>query len=261
MRLSDYKIKRNKINYIFISHLHGDHLYGLPGVISSFSLGSRKSTLYLYGPVGIKEYCETVFKLSQVHLTFPLVIQEIDTEVPLLLVEKTACYSVTAFPVFHRIPTYGFLFQEIQGDHKIKKEAIAKYDLSIAEIKNVKKGIAVTREGQEIDLAVCVHDLSKPRSYAYCADSKVDTRITRLIENADLLYFETTYMDEFADLAIERGHSTTKQAGRFAKSMNVGQLIIGHYSSRYKDVKPLLKETKEEFENVTLGYDGVVINL
>lgn len=258
MRLTQYKIKRNKISHIFISHLHGDHLYGLPGVITSMNHSSRKLPLHLYGPKGLKKYIDVLIEIGEVHLNFELHIQEINKAQTLL---DNDLMQIEAFEVYHRIPTFGFLFKEKLGEKNILKEAISQYNLSIDEIINIKQGADLVRNNETVSNQILTKPAHKPRSYAYCADSKADDKLIQVIQGVDLLYFETTYLDDMKQQAFERGHATAKEAALLAKKARVGQLVTGHYSSRYKDVEPLYKEAKSIFENVIMGYDGAMITL
>ena len=260
MRMSDYKIKRNGISVIFISHFHGDHLYGLPGVITSMNLASRKLPLKIIGPVGLKKYIDVIFEIGEVHMNFPLTIEEIDVDKATAVFENEYL-SVEAFPVYHRIPTFGYKFSEKQRSLNIKKECITQYNLNIEEIKTLKAGQDLHRSDEVIKANDCTIGKDKLRSYTYCADSKVDDRLIEIIRDSDLLYFETTYMHEMQEQAQQRGHATSVEAATLAKKSNVSTLVTGHYSSRYKDVRPLVEEAKTVFENVVMGYDGVTIKI
>ncbi len=258
IRMNDYKIKRNKITHVFISHFHGDHLYGLPGVIGSMNHMGRKEPLTVFGPAGLKKYLDVINEIGEVHLNFDLKIIEIHNS------ELTEVYSdeeitVSAFPVFHRIPTFGYLFKEKQRTLNIKKSAIDKYSLTVDEIIRIKEGHSVKRDDELIPLSELVLKIKKPRSYAYCADSRPDPSLVPIIHKASLLYFETTYLDDLREQADERGHATSIQAAELAKAAGVGALVTGHYSSRYKNVNPFKEEAQTIFENVILGYDGLTI--
>lgn len=260
MRMSDYKIKRNKISVICISHHHGDHLYGLPGVITSMNHSGRTMPLTIIGPKGIKKYLDVLIEIGEVHLNFDMIINEIQPN-DLTVVYESKNLTVEAFPVFHRIPTYGYKFSEKQRTLNIKKESISQYNLTIEEIKILKAGHDVTREADLIRFEDCTIGYDKLRTYTYCADSKVDDSLIPIISDSDLLYFETTYMHDLQDQAQERGHATSIEAATLAKKANVKKLITGHYSSRYKDVQPLVDEAKAVFENTIMGYDGVVVRI
>lgn len=260
IRLGQYKIKRNKISHIFISHLHGDHLYGLPGVIISFNHTSRKEALTIFGPVGLKQYIDTCFEVSQVHLNFQIDIVELSQESELMVLE-TEQLTVHAFPVNHRVPTFGYRFQEKDSPRNIRKDAIKKYNLSLEQILNAKKGVLLNTGDINYKIEDITHPKANIRSYAYCADSRYDEQILPFINEATVLYFETTYLDVLKEEAFERGHATARQAGIMAKKAGVRTLITGHYSSRYKILDDHLIEAKSEFDNVVLGYDGLILNV
>ncbi len=257
IRLSEYKIKRNKISHIFISHLHGDHIYGLPGVITSMNLNGRTAPLTIYGPTGIKKYIDVLMEVSQVHLNFDLEVIEITESRPLF---ENSGMTISCFEVYHRITTYGFKFQEKTRLRNIRKSAITDHQLTIEEIKSLKNGDHPERLSA-IPLDELVLPIDDPRCYAYCADSLADHRLIPHIQGVNLLYFETTYLDDLREQAEARGHSTTIQSAQLALAAQVRQLVIGHYSSRYKDVTPLVQEAQTVFANTVMGYDGVMIRL
>lgn len=260
IRMAQYKVKRTKINHVLISHLHGDHIYGLPGFIGSLSHLSRKMPLYIFGPVGIEEYLQTVLRLSECHLSFELIIQELqsDTLSKFISDEK---FTISSFPVSHRIPTLGYLVTESEGERNIRREAISEFNLTIDEIKSVKAGSHILREGRKIQNRDMTKPQPRPRSYAYCADTKLQGWSKDHLVGVDLLYLETTYLDELSGMAEERGHLTAKQAGALAKTLNVNKLVIGHYSSRYKYIDALVHEARQEFPNTIGGMDGSMVAL
>lgn len=260
IRLNQYKIKRSKIDIICISHLHGDHIFGLPGLLTSYNLHDRKSPLTIFGPVGIKFYIEQVMIACQGKFIFPIEIIELDHE-GIKEIGQLGALQITAFPMKHRIKTYGYRFDEKIPPRNIRKEAIKKYALSIAEIKQVKSGKTIEREGSEVDLNELCFSQKAARSYAYCSDTIYDLDLVQYIKGVDYLYHETTYTKELAIQAEERMHATAEQAATIAKSAGVGHLITGHYSGRYRDPKPLLIEAKAVFARSLMGYDGMIINL
>jgi ribonuclease Z len=256
VQLSRYRIKRNKIKAIFISHFHGDHLYGLPGLLSSYTHFERKESLKIFGPVGLKKYLETIFEISQVHLGFPLEI--VENEIPdnaLQLYEDDTC-QVFGFPLQHRMPTQGYVFIEKTDHFKIDIEKIKHYKLSNTQIQCIKKGNPIEIEGQEIDAFFFCLPRQNSRKYVYASDTSPLEEYPAIIENADLLYHEATYLHDLAKVAYERGHSTSIQAANFAKKIEAKQLIIGHFSSRYKDVSMLELEAKIVFDKVVAGVEG-----
>lgn len=260
MRMSQYKVKRNKIKYVVISHLHGDHVFGLPGFIGSLSHFSRKDPLKIFGPVGIKELVETNLRLSESHIGFEIEIVEIDIKVKTEIVSDRT-FGISAFPVNHRISTYGYFFEEKLPDRNLKKESITEWGLTIDEIKRIKKGGDLIRDNRTIKNTELVHPMPEPRTYAYCADSRVGGWSHEHLQSVHTLYFESTYLDELKEQAYERGHATAKEAGIFARDLDVKHLIIGHYSSRYRDPLPLREEAAKEFANTIMGYDGLMHRL
>lgn len=255
IQLSKFKIKRGKIDHIFISHLHGDHCYGLPGLLTSYSLQSRKSKMTLHGPPGVKCFLDSVFSISGAHLSYELDIIEYDTEIENIIpIDST--FSVSTFPMKHRIPTMGFRFSEQSRDYNIKPDAIRKFELTIDEIKSIKKGNSIFRNNQEISHTELTFARGNDRSYSYCSDTIYDLELVPYIQNSTLLYHETTYLDGLETLAAERGHSTLGQAIKIAKASNIKHLIVGHYSSRYQDPSPFLLEGKPKFEGLQLGEEG-----
>ncbi len=257
IQISKYSIKRGRINHIFISHLHGDHCYGLPGMLTSYALQGRKSQLSLHGPIGIKKFINDVFEASSAFMPYDLNIIEYNTEVP-NTITINASISIETFPMKHRIPTMGFKFVESVDELNIKSEAITRYEMSIDEIKAAKQGLSIIRDGEEIVNSLLTHPKRKPRTYAYCSDTVYDTDLIPIIFNSTLLYHETTYLDDLKDLAEERMHSTLGQAIQIAKSANINKLIVGHYSSRYLDTNVFLEQGSVLFDGLMLGEEGRV---
>lgn len=257
IRMSEYKVKRSRIKHVLISHLHGDHIYGLPGFLGSLSHHSRKDPVTVFGPIGIKEFLETVLRLSESRMGYELSIKELDPKGVEVVLDGPS-YKISMFPVNHRIPTYGYLCEEKLKEKNIRKEVIKEYQLSIDEIIAIKNGGDLIRDDVQIANEELVHPQPEPRSYAFCADTTVEGWDSSHLNGINTIYFETTYLDELRAQAHERKHATAKEAGLFAKKHQVKQLIIGHYSSRYKDPYPLYEEAKKEHENTLMGYDGMM---
>lgn len=257
IQASKYSIKKSRINHIFISHLHGDHCFGLPGFLTSYALQGRKKTLNIHGPPGIKKFLEGVFEASGAFFPYQIGIIEYDTEVRSTIILNSSI-SVETFPLKHRIPTMGFKFIETIHDYNLRSEAIAKYKLSVEEIKAVKKGNSIRRNGGKISNLELVLPKNKPRSYAYCSDTIYDPDLIAYITHSSLLYHETTYLDDLIVLAQERMHSTLMQAIKIAKSANIEKLIVGHYSSRYKNINMFLEKGLPTFSGLMLGEEGRV---
>ncbi len=257
IQLYKYSIKRGKIDHIFISHLHGDHCYGLPGLLTSYALQGRKSVLHLHGPTGIRKFINDVFEASRAFMPFELNILEYDTEVE-AKIEVSPSLTVETFPLKHRIPTMGFKFKENTKEWNIRSEAITKFELSIEEIRAVKRGESIIRDGSEISYQELTHPKSDPRSYAYCSDTAYNPRLIPILKDTSLLYHETTYLDDMKELAEERMHSTLGQAIDLAQAAGIERMIIGHYSSRYKDTEMFLEQGLAKFEGLMLGEEGRV---
>lgn len=254
--MSEFSVRRSKINHIFISHLHGDHIFGLPGYLNSLSLNGRTAELTIVGPVGIKAYVETIIHITQGHRSFPIVFNELSVEEYQQVIVLPSI-EVYAFPLKHRVPTFGYLFRERPTQCKIDPEAIPLYSLTIPEIKSAKAGDDIVRaNGTIIPNADLVLSPTPLRSFAYCSDTIYDPDIVPYIKGATMIYHEATYLHELADKARSRMHATTKEAALIAKQGRVNKLLIGHYSSRYKDLQPLLEETRETFNNAHLAEEG-----
>jgi len=252
IHLSNLSIKRSRINHILISHLHGDHCFGLPGLLTSFSLQGRSKKLTIHGPLNIKKYLETVLEISGSYLTYELDILEYDTSICHdFSIHKNL--EVQTFPLDHRMPTMGFRLQEKQSEMNIDPSKIKEYDLSIEEIKAVKRGEDI----RGLSNSKFVLPMTKNRSYAYCSDTAYDESIINYIKEVDLLYHEATYLGELEQLAIERKHTTLAQAIQIAKLSSAGKLLVGHYSSRYTDLSEFVKRGKEKLgDKFLLGQEG-----
>jgi len=260
IQIAKYHIKAGKINHIFISHLHGDHCYGLPGLLTSYALKGRKKKLELHGPFGIRKYIDGVFEVSGAIMPYELLIHEYDTEVEHTIVVNKSI-TVQTFPMKHRIPTMGFKVREVIDEWNIDSAAIQSYKLSIDEIKSAKRGEDVHRNGRVITNNKLTLPKPKPRTYAYCSDTIYDPDIVPHIRDCDQIYHETTYLDDLLELAEERMHATLGQAIDIAQQANVQKLIIGHYSSRYKDVHVFLEQGLPHFAGLLLGVEGRVYPL
>ena len=253
------KVKFAHIKHIFISHLHGDHFYGLPGLISSFRLLGRQAPLHIYGPVGIQEAITLLLKLADSWTNYPLHFHELSEKEPVCLFSKDEI-QVHTIPLKHRIYTNGFLFQETPTERKINSEAVEKLRIDQSQIRNLKKGKDVVNlDGETISNAQVTHDPNPSKAYAFCSDTAYHPAITQQIQGVDVLYHEATFLDDNLELAKKTNHSTAKQAAQIAKDANVSRLILGHYSSRYNDLTSFQSEAGEIFNNVELAYDGYTL--
>ena len=253
------KIKFAHIKHIFISHLHGDHFYGLPGLISTFRLLGREAPLHIYGPVGIREAVTLLLKLSNSWTNYPLHFHELSEKEPVCLFSDGEI-EVHTIPLKHRVYTNGFLFRETPKERKINPEAVKKLRVDQSQMRNLKQGKDVVNiDGESISNAQLTHDPKPSKAYAFCSDTAYHPEITRQIQGVDVLYHEATFLDDNLELAKKTDHSTAKQAAQIAKDANVICLILGHYSSRYKDLTLFQTEAAEIFPNVELAYDGYTL--
>ena len=255
-RLKKFKIKSQRIDHIFVSHLHGDHFYGLMGLISSLHLYGRKKELNIYGPPGLKEIIAIQLKYSQSSLNYKINLTEWTPGDSELLFENVNL-TVHSFPLDHRIDCSGFLFREKPKKRRIKKGLLEK-DVSPLKIIALKDGKDVLDDDGNVLLANSKYTMPPARScsYAFCSDTKYTESILPYIKNVDLLYHEATFMEDMKERAEATHHTTTKQAGEIAKKASVGKLLIGHFSTRYKELEPMLEETKSVFENAELAIEG-----
>ncbi len=261
MKLAEAKIKRNQIKAIFISHLHGDHVYGLPGLIGSFNHFNRREKLTLIGPIGIKEFLESIFTLSHSHFNFEMDIKEFDPSVSHVVYE-TRQITVTSVPLDHRIPTQGYVFRESEKELNIKAEIFKKYELKREDILDLKSGSPVLLEnGYTLQPEEACFVKFPPKSYAYISDTRYDEKIVDYIKNVDLLYHESTYDRSLKKQAEERGHSTAEEAARIALKADVGGLLLGHFSGRYKNTDALIEEAQKIFSHTKASHPGMVIDI
>ena len=260
-QLRKYKISFARIKHIFITHLHGDHVYGLIGFISTMSLLNRQQELNVYGPKGIKELIEVQLKLSKSRVSFPLNFHELTGKKPQLIFEDDKV-SVETIPLEHRVYTNGYLFKEKLGPRKLLVEKAEKYNIDVAFYNNIKAGKdVVSEDGKTIPNEEITAPPPPPKSYAFCTDTVYKPDIVEQIKNVTTLYHEATFQEDKLDLCDFTKHSTAKQAGMIAKQANAGKLILGHYSSRYKNLKGFKTEAETVFPHVELARDGKVFDL
>ena len=252
------KIGFGKINHIFISHLHGDHYYGLIGLISTFNLLGRKHDLHIYSPSELKQLIQPQIDFIKGDMQFKILFHPLDfKKIRQIYIDKHI--EVISFPLLHSIPTCGFLFREIRKQPNIKKELIQYYNISIAEIKNIKAGgNFTTNSGEVIPHETLTTPPPLPRSYAFCTDTAFYPQIVETIKGVDLLYHEATFAEDMKEFANSTLHSTAKEAAEIAKLAGVKKLIIGHFSARYKNKNPFLDEAKQVFENTAIAREGEI---
>lgn len=261
MQLRKFKTRFGKISHIFISHTHGDHVFGLPGLFSSFQLLGRKTDLHVYAPGDLSNLIEFYKKNFGENLDYRIILHALGYKRP-HIVYSDKQVEVTSFPLKHRVPACGFLFREVPGLLNLKKDAMDLYKPGIAEINAIKKGDDLTLHSgtiipnNELTLAPW-----KTRSYAYCSDTGYYPEISGIIKDVDLLYHEATFSSDNEVLAMETMHSTSEQAAQIAKMAGAKRLLIGHFSSRYKTIDPLIDEAKAIFPDTTGVNDGDVFEV
>lgn len=258
VQLRKNKIRFSKINHIFISHLHGDHFYGLVGLVSTFALLNRLNDLHIYGPKGIEEVIKLQLKLSNSWTNYGLFFHELDSKESQVIYEDEKVI-VKTIPLKHRVYTNGFLFKEKVGDRKLNIDAVQNYEIDKCYYQKIKNGKDITLDdGSVIENEKLTFDPIPAKSYAFCSDTVYSESIIPIIENVDVLYHESTFLDSEEDLAQKTLHCTAKQAARIAVKARAKQLILGHYSTRYESIELFKEEAITIFTEVLLADDGKI---
>ncbi len=269
MQMRKFGVSFGKIDHIFISHLHGDHLFGLFGLLSTMAMSGRTGDLHIYGPEAIGKILDFFMENFGEGIKYKIEVHPIKCKEPMQIIDSKQV-DVFAFPLVHRGETYGFLFREKTPQLNVKKHLIEPYNLSLYEIARLKEGTDLVRtatfiddDGTEVEYEETLKNEDftylpyKPRSFAYCTDTLPFKRLVGWIKGADLIYHDSTYTNEFADLAKTTFHSTSSAAACCAKEAGVGKLVLGHYSSRYKSLDTMLEEAQEIFPNSVLAKEGM----
>ena len=256
VQLRRYKVKFSRIKHVFISHLHGDHYFGLIGLISTFMLLGREAELNIYGPKGIKEVMLLQLKLGKSWFNYPLKFHELESKESEIIFEDDKV-TVLTVPLKHRIYTNGFVFKEKIGERKIDIKAIKNHNVDISYLQKIKQGSDVeNNEGKLILNKLITLNPEKPKSYAFCSDTQYYPACIPIIKNVTALYHESSFLDEHRHLCEKTRHSTARQAALIAKEATVERLILGHYSTRYSSIEEFKTEAKQVFDNVELAKDG-----
>ena len=257
IQLRKYKVKASKISSIFISHLHGDHYLGLVGLLSSYHLSKRTEVLQIFGPRGLNEIITTHFRWSQTRLNYPLEFTETTTEGKVTLLDHPQ-FTISSFPLQHRIPTTGFIIQEKAGLRSLIKEKLQESVLPLKAIQQLRLGQDyVASDGINYFAKDYCYPLASLRSYAFCSDTTFNPSLAPYFEGVDLLYHEATFMEADGPRAAETYHCTANQAGQLAQLAGVKKLLLGHFSSRYPDLSDLLAEAQTVFPNSILSEEGI----
>ena len=254
IQLSKYRIRWGRINYIFISHLHGDHYFGLPGFLNSMGLLNREQDLHLFAPGPLKEILDLQFKAASTTLPYTLHFHPLENEGVIL---KTDKFRVDCFSTKHRIPCWGFRFEQVKAPRKLNPEKAIAHDVPSSFFDRLKWGEDYQQNGHFVKNEWVTEEAPRPKSYGYCADTIYDTSLCEKIKNVDLLYHETTYLKDLAERAASRFHATTVQAALIAKKANARRLLIGHFSSKYDKLDIFEQEAREVFEATELALEGV----
>ena len=262
IQLKKFRVPMSRINHIFISHLHGDHFFGLIGLISSLSLQGRKNDLHIYAHSKLEKIIRFQLDILESKLSYELVFHNIFGKETQILFEDDIL-SVQSFPLRHGVmPCAGFLFKEKERPRHLKKEMLDFYKIPIKERHGIKMGNDYIAEtGELIPNARLTLSASAPRSYAFCTDTAYFPRIIPIISKVDLLYHEATFLKDDEKRAKSTYHSTAEQAANIADEAQVGQLLIGHFSARFHDLSGHLKEAQSVFKNTALAEDGCVFEL
>ena len=255
IQLRKYKCKFSKIDHIFISHLHGDHFLGLFGYLSTLSLLGRTSIMNIYAPKDLMVLIDAHNEISGKKYNFELNFKSLDFKKPVKIFEDNIL-EIFSFPVSHSVPCCGFLFKEKLSQRNIIKEKIKDLSLGIGDIKKLKNRENCIVNGETIQYEDVTVLGNKSRSYAYCADTKYDEKIIPFVKDVDVIYHESTFLEELKSKASKTKHSTAIQAAKIAFSANAKMLIIGHFSARYDSVEKFTEEASTIFDNTIAAYDG-----
>ncbi|MEI6947225.1 ribonuclease Z [Paraflavisolibacter sp. H34] len=259
IQMIKYKVRRGKISHIFISHLHGDHYFGLVGLLNTFGLLSHKQELHVYGPQALQQIIEIQLQMAETYLPYPLYFHAVTENAVLVDNDKI---RIRCFRTSHRIQCFGFTFEEKISKRKILADKARKFQIPLTFYSSLQNGLDyITPKGETIKNDMVTAPPEKGKSYAFCADTRYDESIIEHIQGFDCIYHETTYLDSMRERAIERFHSTTKQAGMIAQKAGVGKLLIGHFSSKYSTLEAFLSEAREVFPNTELALEGVTYEL
>ena len=261
MQLRKSRLKFSRLNHIFISHLHGDHCFGLMGLISSFGLLGRTAELHIHSPKGLEELLTPMLNFFCHTLAYKVIFHEFDTRQTSVVYEDRSM-TVTTIPLQHRIPCCGFLFAEKARPNHIIRDMVDFYKVPVYELNRIKNGSDyVTPEGEVIANTRLTRPSDPPRKYAYCSDTIFRPEIVKQLSGVDLLFHEATFAESELARAKETYHTTAAQAARIALEAGVRQLVIGHFSARYEDESILLKEASAVFPNTILAKENLCISL
>ncbi len=255
------KIKFTRISAVFISHVHGDHCFGLIGMVSTFGMLGRTAPLHIYAPAGFSNIMKMQIDFFCKDLEYEVVFHDVDTNANNIIYEDRSL-TVETVPLSHRVPCCGFIFREKQTLPHILRDMTDYYKVPVSQFNNIKNGVDwVDEEGNVIPYTRLTTPSEPARSYAYCSDTKYLPMLHECLKDVCVLYHESTYSKEDEDMAKMYFHSTAAQAAQVASDANVGKLVLGHYSARYEDENRLLEEAKNIFPNTVLSDEGLIIDV
>lgn len=255
MQLSRFKIRRSRINHIFISHLHGDHYFGLPGLVTSLGLLGREAKLNIYGPPQLESIIRPLLNAAEAYMPYQLIFNALPAEGVIL---ETAAFAVECFPVIHRIECWGFLVREKRKPRRINRDTVINYNIPNSFFERLKEGEDyIDPAGNIVHNADVTLPNTLGKSYAYCADTKYNEGMLKYIRHVNMVYHEATYLHSLQAKAEERCHSTSYQAGKIAELAEADRLLIGHFSSKYEELDELLAEAQQAFPAAQLALEGV----
>ena len=264
MQMAKYKIRRSKVNHIFISHLHGDHYFGLIGLLTSMGLLGRTQDLHIHAPDALQEIIGLQLKVADIYLPYLLHFHSLcqpQPDQPTILARE-ARFEVSCFPVIHRIECWGFIFREVRPFRRVNPEKARQHDIPASFFDRLKCGESYQKkDGTIVGNEWVTEPAKRARSYAYAADTMFDERIADYVRGVDLLYHETTYLKDLGTQAGRRFHSTTAQAATIALQAGVQRLLIGHFSSKYEKLQAFEQEAREVFPNTDLALEGVTYRI
>lgn len=254
-------LKFSRLSHIFISHLHGDHCFGLPGLLATMSLHEKGGNVTVHLPEGGKAVLEPMIRYFCNNTSYDLRFEEHNTTERGIIYQDNSL-TIEKFPLYHRVPCAGFIFREAESLLNLRSDMLKYHEVPISKMHSIKSGEDFIKpDGTIIPNAMLTQPRKKALSYAYCSDTIYDKRVIKELSGVDVLYHEATYADDQADKARTRGHSTARQAGLAASKAGANQLIIGHYSKRYKDLSPLIEEATQEFPHVIAANEGLTLDL
>lgn len=261
LQLRKSKLKFSRLNHIFISHLHGDHVFGLLGLVSTFGLLGRTAEMHIYSPVGLEKLFAPMFQFFCYNLPFKIIFHEFSATQSTVIFEDRSVV-VQTIPLSHRLPCCGFLFKEKKLPNHLKRDMADFYHVPMSQYNLIKNGADFTTEdGEVIPNERLTLPSYQPRSYAYCSDTRYYPSIVPIIDGVDVLFHESTFADEDLPRAKETYHSTATQAATIARDAHVGQLVIGHFSARYEDENMLLEQARRTFDHTVLATENLCIDI